>query len=102
MQISEDCILWLRDNLRSEIIIEAWLFGSAVKSASGKIISDVDVYIKYKNGLARNIPSVRREIEINFLKIYKIPLHFLALSEIESLEEFRFLDNALKEALRII
>lgn len=100
MQISEECVSWLTESLRSEIIIEARLFGSAI--GLKKSFSDVDIFLKYRNGFSEEISLIRKKMEMEFHEKFKTPLHFLALSEIEIGESSCFLDVALKNSIGLI
>jgi predicted nucleotidyltransferase len=90
---------WLRARTIPGLIIEIWLFGSTTKGEKSK--RDVDVYIKYKDGGAEQMPTQRRSLEAGFRERFGLPLHCLFLSETESLASMGFLSIALKSGVRV-
>ena len=100
MQINDDCIRWLRNTLAIEMIIEAWIFGSVVRFGDG--YNDVDVFVRYRDGSVDSIVQLRRCVEVKFKNQFGVPLHLLALSEIESEQSSQFLKKALCDGVRIV
>lgn len=100
MQINDACISWLRSTLAIEMIVEAWIFGSAARFGDG--YNDVDVFIRYRDGFAGRVAHLRRCVEVNFKDQFGAPLHLLALSEIESEQSSKFLEKALCSGVRIV
>jgi predicted nucleotidyltransferase len=100
MQIPDACISWLRNTLAIEIVVEAWIFGSATRPGDG--YNDVDVFVRYRDGSAGQIIHLRRCIEVNFKDHFGLPLHLLTLSDIESEQSSQFLEKALGDGVRIV
>jgi predicted nucleotidyltransferase len=100
MQINEASLGWLKKKFEIDIITEAWIFGSAVRS--GDSYRDVDVFVLYRDGYARHIAGLRRTVEADFRGLFGIPLHLLALSEMEREQSLPFLEKALCGAVRIV
>lgn len=100
MQISDACLSWLSSTLAIEMITEAWVFGSAVHPEGG--YNDVDVFVRYRDGCARRIAHLRRSVAVDFKDQFGVPVHLLALSEMESEQSSEFLRKALCGGIRIV
>jgi len=100
MQINDDCIIWLKNTLAIEIIVEAWIFGSVVRFGDG--YNDVDVFVRYRDGFVGSVVQLRRCAEVSFKDQFGVPLHLLVLSEIESEQSSQFLEKALCGGVRIV
>lgn len=62
----------------------------------------MDVYVRYLNGHAAEMQNVRGDCEQAFIYKFGLPLHFLFLSDDESLEAASFLGAALKSGSRVL
>lgn len=91
---------WLVTRFRYSLVLEAWIFGSVINDK--KIPNDVDLFIKYKNGMATEASNVKGRLEADFQNSFNYRLHVLMLSEQESIEFSHFLAAALKQGCRIL
>ena len=89
---------WLCFRITADFVSEAWIFGSVLDAVSRP--NDIDIFVKYLDEHSKQIPPWRRKIQREFLERFALPLHVLALTNSECIEEAMFLEISLKRARR--